>query len=82
MNNTKKSNSTHNLLKYTNEHRIRSNSYRFCNLEDIRKKLGGEDNQAVDHDSSILSPAAYFVDLIRLIKKKTVLPYFILRLSI
>ncbi|MFT6909344.1 MAG: hypothetical protein ACJAS1_006060, partial [Oleiphilaceae bacterium] len=58
------------LLQDTNEHSIRSNSYRFCNLEDIRKNLVGEDNQPVDHDSSILSPAAYFVDLMRLIKNK------------
>jgi hypothetical protein len=82
MSENKDNNSTKELLKFTNEHSIRSNSYRFCNLETTRKYLGDADNQAVDHDSSILSPGVYFLDLLGLIKKKTVLPYFILRLSI
>jgi hypothetical protein len=73
MSDTKDKELTIKLLKDTNEDSIRSNSYRFCNLEDIRKNLGGEDNQFVDHNSSILSPAAYFVDLMMLIKNKVLL---------
>jgi hypothetical protein len=72
-----KTTSTLELIISSNKHSISSNSYRFCNL-----KESGEDKQPVEHHNSILSPEAYFVDLIRLIKKKTALPYFILRLSI
>ena len=82
MSNKKSNKPTKELLKVTSGQSILSNSHRTFNLEEIWNSLGGLGKQRVEHASSILSPATYFINLMRQIEKKTVLPSFVLRLSI
>ena len=75
------SNSAVSIHGWINGHNIATSNFRTTSLDRIREALRkhpsyqtlfakSEAASSVDHDSSILSPAAYFVDLMRLIEAR------------
>jgi hypothetical protein len=75
------SNKASSIHDYINTHNSATSDFRTTSLSGVRDDLRKhpdyqtlfaetEAASSVDHDSSILSPAAYFVDLMRLVKGK------------